>query len=155
MNILNLGAGNRLITEYNEGDTVINHDIVAHRPEINCVWDLNITPWIWHDNEFDKIEFIAVVEHLKISPLESLNECHRILKKGGVLTIKYPLWNSPTFHDDLTHRWGLSELSLDYVIPGTRYGEAYSFYSPLKWKRIDGGIIKLRNYKARLSPIKD
>lgn len=154
MKLLNLGAGNRLISG-KEGDIVINHDIVKHREEINCVADLNVLPWVWESDEFDYIEFISTIEHLKLSPLESMNECWRILKKGGILTIKYPLWNSPTFHDDPTHVHALSEYSLDYLIPGTRYGDAYSFYSERKWQRLDGGVIKGRNYKARLSPLKD
>lgn len=148
MVLLNLGAGNRVISG------AINHDVVKHRPEINAVWDLDKTPWPWMDDEFDKIEFISVIEHLKLSPLESLNECWRILKKGGILTIKYPLYTADTVHDDPTHRWFLSEVSLDYVIPGTRYGEDYSFYSPYKWTLLGRGVIKQRNLKAKLSPIK-
>ena len=153
MRILNIGAGNRILTG-KAGETVINHDIIAHRSEINCVWDLNVTPWIWRDNEFDAIDFISTIEHLEINPIQAMNECWRILKKGGILTIKYPLHSSPSFYDDPTHRHALSEKSLDYLIPGTRYGEDYSFYSPLKWQRLSGGVIKERNYKAQLTPIK-
>ena len=154
MKLLNLGAGNRLLTGA-EGDTVINHDIVKHRKEINCVWDLNVTPWIWEADYFDAIEFISTIEHLLINPIQALDQCWRILKKGGILTIKYPLVTSDTIWDDPTHTRFMTEKSLDYVIPGTRYGEDYSFYSLCKWERLDGGIIKGRNYKARLSPIKD
>lgn len=150
MYILNLGAGNRIL----EGDKVINHDVTKHREEINSVWDLNITPWPYQDNSFDRIEFISVIEHLKITPIEALNECWRILKSGGELSIKYPLYTAETIHDDPTHRWFLSKLSLDYVIPGTRYGEDYSFYTPCKWKLLERGVIKERNVKAKLSPIK-
>lgn len=151
MRVLNLGAGNRILS----GDGVINHDVIAHRPEINCVWDLNILPWPWRDNEFDEIEFISVVEHLKINPIEALNECWRILKRGGVLTVKYPLFSSPTFHDDPTHVHALSEKSFDYVIPGMRYEAEYPFYSPYKWELIERGVIKARNVKAKMRPIKD
>lgn len=153
MKLLNLGAGNRLLIA-KAGETVVNHDIVKHRKEINAVWNLNVTPWIWDADEFDAIEFVAVVEHLTINPIQALNECHRILKKGGILTIKYPLVTSDTIWDDPTHTRFMTEKSLDYLIPGTRYGDDYSFYSPFKWQRISGGVIKNRNYKAQLTPIK-
>ena len=153
MKLLNLGAGNRVLSG-NEGDIVINHDIIAHRPEINSVWDLNKTPWIWSENEFDQIEFVAVIEHLRLNAIESLNECHRILKPSGILIVKYPLYSSPTFHDDPTHVNALSEFSLDYVIPGTRYGDDYSFYTPYKWRLLARGVIKNRNVKAKMQPIK-
>lgn len=154
MKLLNLGAGNRILIAEGQITEVVNHDISAHRPEINCVHNLNNLPWPWKNDEFHRIEFVAVIEHLRITPIEALNECWRILKKGGELTVKYPLWNSPTFHDDPTHIWGLSELSLDYVIPGTRYGEDYAFYSQYKWRLLGRGIIKDRNVKAKLTPIK-
>lgn len=151
--LLNIGAGNRILVG-NEGDIVINHDIVAHREEINCVWDLNVTPWPWKNDEFDKIEFVAVVEHLAINPLESFNQCWRILKKGGILRVKYPLFSSPNFHDDMTHRWGMSEKSLDYLDPSTQYGKDYSFYTTMKWKILSRGVVKERNVVAELTPIK-
>lgn len=154
MKLLNLGAGNRIMSPSGQFTSVVNHDISKHREEINSVWDLNRIPWIWEENEFDYIEFISVIEHLKINPLESLNECWRILKKGGVLVIKYPLWNSPTFHDDPTHRWGMSEKSLDYVDPATEYGRDYNFYTPYKWTILERGQIKDRNVKAKMTPIK-
>lgn len=153
MRILNLGAGNRVLVG-SKDDTVINHDITAHRPEINCVWDLNVLAWPFEDNEFDKIEIISVVEHLRPNLIEVMNELWRILKKSGILVIKYPLYTAETVHDDPTHRWFLSAVSLDYVIPGTRYGEDYSFYSPYKWQLLARGVVKQRNLKAELTPIK-
>lgn len=146
---LNLGCGNRVIEGF------VNHDISKHRPEIDVIWDLNITPWPFADDEFDAVEIIAVVEHLKLTLIETLDEIWRILKKDGVLTVKYPIYTSETIHHDPTHRWHLAAESIDYVIPGTRYGDSYSFYTDKKWRRLDGGVIKGRNYKARLSPIKD
>jgi hypothetical protein len=151
MKLLNLGAGNRISEEAG----AVNHDVTKHREEINAVWDLNKTPWsLWETDGFDEIEFISTIEHLLINPIQALNECHRILKKRGVLTIKYPLVTSETIWDDPTHTRFLTERSLDYVIPGTRYGDSYSFYTNLKWERLDGGVIKARNYKARMTPIK-
>lgn len=145
---LNLGSGNNLIAN------AINHDIVAHRPEIDCVHDLNVTPWPFEDNQFFEIIFYSVIEHLIITPIESLNECWRILRPDGTLLLKYPVHTSPTIYDDPTHRWFLSVRSLDYVDPTTKYGTEYGFYTPYKW-RIEAKVVtKNRTMKARLSPMK-
>lgn len=146
--ILNLGAGNRLI------NGAVNHDLTKHRPEIDITHDLNITPWPWSDNSFEHIEFISVAEHLKLTLIESLNECWRILKPGGILIIKYPVIGAPTIHDDPTHRWFWSESALDFVDPATRYGTVNAYYTDKKWCIIERGLIKGRNLKAVMRPYK-
>lgn len=146
MTTLNLGAGNRII----EG--AINHDIIKHRPEINVVWDLNNTPWPWKDNEFDRVDATAVLEHLKLTLIESCNEIWRILKPGGQLVLKIPIVSSPTIHDDPTHRWFWSERCIEYLDPTTAHGKNYEFYTMRHWQILNSGIIKERNLKAILTP---
>lgn len=148
--ILNLGCGNRILDNVD----AINHDRVKHRPEINSVWDLNVTPWPWKDNSADEIQLISVVEHLKLDLVETLDECWRILKPGGTLVLKYPLWSTPTAHDDPTHRWWLSERALEVFDPTKKYGQDHPYYTPRKWEILDCGIIKDRNVKARMRPRK-
>ena len=145
---LNLGAGNRIV-----GDAT-NHDITKHRPEIDITHDLNITPWPWDDCSFDQIEFISVAEHLKLTLIESLNECWRILKPDGILIIKYPIHTAAIIHDDPTHRWFWSDKVLDFVDPSTKYGTTTGFYTPCKWEILERGTIKDRNIKAMMRPIK-
>ncbi len=147
--ILNLGAGNRI------APGAVNHDIVKHRPEIDMIWDLDKLPWPWIDNDFDEIQAISVFEHLQISLIEACNECWRILRPGGRLVVKYPMWDGPTTHDDPTHRWYWSDKALDYLDPTTRPGREYGgAYSVKPWAIIDRGIIKQRNVKAILEPRK-
>lgn len=148
MTILNLGTGTRLIAG------AVNHDLTKHSPEIDIAYDLNIRPWLWNDNEFDQIQLISVAEHLKLTLIETLNECHRIIKPGGVLIIKYPLWNGPNTHKDPTHRWFWDLGVLDYVDQTTRDGQIYYYYTSLKWKIKNRGVIKKRNVKAELIPVK-
>jgi SAM-dependent methyltransferase len=128
MVILNLGCGNKIVKG------AIHHDRVKHRPEIQVVHDLNVLPWPWEDKSADKIIALAVFEHLDIDLVASLNECHRILKKGGILVIKLPLANSIHSYDDPTHRWFFSLASLDQFCPETERGKRYGFYTPHKWK---------------------
>ncbi len=146
---LNLGAGNRILPNY------VNHDIKRHRKEIDCVYDLDNIAWlVWQDNQFDTIQFISVIEHLKITPIQALEECWRILQPNGILSIKYPIYSSQTIYDDPTHRWFLSPKSLDYVDPDTKYGKEYDFYSLHKWRIIDLTVIKNRSVAAELKPRK-
>ena len=128
MDILNLGAGNRII-----GDAV-NHDLVKHRPEIAVAWDLNKLPWPWADNSFDQIVARSVLEHLRLNLVESLDECWRILRAGGQIFIKLPYWQSEGAHADPTHYWFFSLRSLDQFDPDTERGKAYAFYTSRQWK---------------------
>jgi hypothetical protein len=145
--VLNLAAGNRLI------NGAINHDLHRHRAEITVTHDLNITPWPWDDAQFTTIHMIDAAEHLTLTLIESLNECWRLLKPAGHLHLKYPLHYSPTIHDDPTHRWFWSERCLEYVIPGTEYGDRYGFYTPYKWRLVKKEIMSKRSLKAVLQKV--
>lgn len=130
MDILNVGAGNRIIPG------AVNHDRRKHRPEIDVAHDLNVLPWPWEDASFDKIAAIAVLEHLDVDLITTLNECHRLLRTGGLLVVKLPMWNAEGSYHDPTHRWQFTLHSLDYVCPDTRFGQQYSFYSDCKWRYV-------------------
>lgn len=157
MEKLNLGAGLRTIEGY------VNHDKTRHHANIDVAYDLNRTPWaIWKNNQFIEIQAISVFEHLKITLIETLDECHRILRPNGILYIKYPHKNSPTIHSDPTHYWYWDEDVLSYVDPemesrlnrGNYYGsaESYGFYTDRKWSIININVAK--SVTAQLQPIK-
>lgn len=130
MDILNLGAGNKII----EG--AVNHDLHKHRAEIDVAHDLNIFPWPWPDCSFDQIAALSVFEHLEVNLVVTLNECHRLLRPGGVLTMKLPLWKAERAHDDPTHRWYFTIRSLHQFCPETKRGKQYGFYTPYKWRYV-------------------
>ena len=148
MNVLNLGCGNDI------RDGATNHDITRHRPEVDIVHDLNCLPWPFHDNHYHLIYCISLIEHLTITPIQALDECWRILNADGLLVLKYPLYTSPTIHDDPTHRWHLSERSIEYVLPGTEYGDKYGFYSPHKWTIVEQATYKAKTAWFKLRPLK-
>jgi len=132
IDILNLGAGNKLVPG------AVQHDLVKHRPEIDVAWDLNEMPWPWADNSFDLIVARAVFEHLDRDLVRSLNECWRILRTGGRLSIKLPYWQADAAYEDPTHRWFFTLGSLDQFDPDTTRGKQYAFYSTRKWRIVKG-----------------
>ena len=148
--ILNLGAGHKLI----EG--AVNHDLHKHSPRIDVAHDLNIFPWPWADESFDKVIALAVLEHLDVDLVTSLNECHRILRPGGTLGLKLPLWSAERAHDDPTHRWYFTVRSLEQFCPGTRRGKQYAFYTARKWRYVRKPTVNKgkTSFYATLEPIK-
>lgn len=77
--ILNLGCGKIQPKNY------VNVDI---KPPADLVMDLNITPWKWENNSIDGICMHHSLEHMLAKTV--LDECHRVLKVGGVLDIHVP-----------------------------------------------------------------
>lgn len=130
MKILNLGCGNRLVKG------AIHQDRWKHRPEVDVAHNLNVLPWPFKDKSFDKIVALAVFEHLDIDLVASLNECHRILKTGGLLVLKLPWQRGKNAYWDVTHRWFFEPESFDQFCPETERGKEYSFYTPFHWKYI-------------------
>lgn len=140
--VLNLGAGN------SPREGAINHDIRKHRSEIDIAWDLNDLPWPWDDESFDLIIAKAVLEHLRINLIESVNECWRILKPDGRMYLKLPYWKHDNTYLDPTHYWRFA-LETPYVFdPATDYGRKYAFYTDRKWKIIKGPY--LNNAKSSI-----
>lgn len=130
MPILNLGCGNKIL----KGPGVVNHDRIKHRPEVNCVWDLNDLPWPWEDNTFELVIACAVLEHLPMTLIQSMNECWRILKPGGRIRVKVPWCRSEQSYSDPTHYWQFSLRTFDFFDPNTKFGSGYAFYPTRKWK---------------------
>jgi SAM-dependent methyltransferase len=128
MRKLNLGAGNAPMAD------AVNHDRAKHRAEIDVAWDLNVLPWPWGDGSFDLIIALSVFEHLTLDLVQSMDECWRILAKGGQIALKVPMWNCEAAYRDPTHRWRFSPQTIDLFDPDTEYGKQYGFYTARKWR---------------------
>lgn len=131
--ILNLGCGNDPRVA-GPDQSVVNHDRRKHRSEIDVVHDLNDLPWPWADNSFDHIVANAVLEHLNIDLVQSMNECWRILAPGGTIELRLPWWKHDNAYRDPTHRWHISMGTLDLFDPDTEFGSQYAFYTDCKWR---------------------
>lgn len=138
--ILNLGAGNRIITG------AVNHDLVRHRKEIAVVWDLNDLPWPWEDESFDKVCALSVLEHLRQNLLTSMDEIWRICRPLGVVVVKLPHWKANLSYEDLTHLHVVGPGIMNQLDPRTQRGRDYRFYTRRKW-----AIAKRRMNNARTS----
>lgn len=127
---VNLGAGNNILRKF------ANHDLTKHRPEIDVVHDLNVLPWPWEDGSLDEVRSWAVFEHLKLTLAESIEECWRMLKVGGLLVAKVPDVNANTVAHDPTHIWrGWPKEAFDFFDPTTgTYGERGKMYGFHPWQ---------------------
>ncbi len=97
--LVNLGCGDRVVNPPGPGWTVVNHDRTRHGRHVAVAHDLNQRPWPWADNSITAVVAWQVLEHLQISLGESFDECWRILKPGGELTVNLPLWHFDTSNE--------------------------------------------------------
>lgn len=103
---LNLGAGKKCLEDY------INLDIIKYEG-IDIVWNLEETPLPFQDETFEEIMADNVLEHIEnFIPL--MEELYRILKKGGVLKIWVPYYNSKGAFQDPTHKRFFTEETFLY-----------------------------------------
>ena len=80
---INLGCGNDI------RDGWVNCDKYSDDPRVTKI-DLNVLPLPFDDEVADYIYLSHVLEHLTVHPFEFLVDCHRILKKDGVLEVHLP-----------------------------------------------------------------
>jgi SAM-dependent methyltransferase len=77
-----------------------------HKPDV--VWDLNVMPYPFADNEFDEIHAYEVLEHCGTQGdykffFAQFSELHRILKPNGHLMATCPSRHSPWAWGDPSH----------------------------------------------------
>jgi len=120
--ILNLGCGDRPIA----GAT--NHDRVKHSPWVEVVWDLEELPWPWIDDEWDEVLAYDVMEHLHHEVNVWLDECWRILKPGGKLSLRLPAFDNHLSYRDPTHRRVFHPESFFYWDPSHHLWEHFGRY---------------------------
>lgn len=87
---LNLGCGFKRLDGY------INVDM-EKADHVDVVANLDKFPWPFKDSSAEYILLDNTLEHLEHVD-RSMKEIHRILKPGGVVTIKVPYYNSANAH---------------------------------------------------------
>ena len=76
------------------------------------VFDFNVFPYPFKNNEFDEIYADNVIEHLEDIP-RVMKELHRISKPNGLIRIIVPYYNCYGAYNDVTHRHYFSHLSFE------------------------------------------
>ena len=82
-------------------------------PGVDVVHDLEVFPYPFADNEFDRIVSYNCLEHIK-DLLGLMNEVYRILKPGGIFHFEVPHFSSVDMYTDPTHQHFFSYRSMDY-----------------------------------------
>jgi len=98
----------------------VNVDASLNLPGTYEVWDLEELPWPFEDATADEIRGFDIIEHItgRLVPA-FMQECHRILRPGGVMRLRTTYWQWIDSYTDPTHTWHPTEQSFDYWIPGT------------------------------------
>ncbi len=83
-------------------------------PGVDIVFDLEKFPWTFaEDGSVDEIYCCHYIEHTE-DVIKFMDECYRILKTGGSMTIIAPYWTSVRAWQDPTHKRAISEMSFLY-----------------------------------------
>jgi ubiquinone/menaquinone biosynthesis C-methylase UbiE len=122
---LNLGCGQKAYPDcvnVDKRDTIITH----------IVWDLNMFPYPFADNRFERVYAQDIMEHLD-DVYKVMEEIHRILKLGGDVHIRTVPWNKAQSYNDPSHKHWFNLGSFDFFDPETFWGRKYAYFSPAKF----------------------
>ena len=105
---------------------------------VDVVHDLDLLPWPFEDEQFEKLIFSHSISHLEdISAI--ICECYRILKPGGLIEIVAPHYSSDNFNTDPTHKMSLGLRSMNYFVYNVQFKYTY-IPSHIKFKLLSNKI---------------
>lgn len=133
---LNVGCGRDTKTGWTNLDA-------ADLPGVNIVRDVEKLPLPFEDSEFDTILCQDIFEHIEYIPV--FKDLHRILKKGGLITIRVPHFTSRRNFIDPTHKKMFSIRTFDYFVKNSRSEREYYFDFHFE-KMLFSRIIFEKNY---------
>lgn len=133
--ILDIGCGDDKIP----GATGM--DVIAG-PSVDIVQDLDVTPWPFEDDTFDKIRAQDVLEHV-VDFIKVTDEMWRVAKPGAEVEVRMPFMSSVNLATDPTHRRAATHRTFEYFQPGTplgRYRYSKSRFTVLEFHYIRGYV---------------
>ena len=92
------------------------------RSQADIIHDLDQFPYPFADNEFDEVICDNVLEHLD-DVIRVMEEIHRIVKPGGIVTVIVPFFAHRNAFNDPTHKHFFGTRSFDYLIEGLSLSE--------------------------------
>ena len=135
MKKLNLGCGSRPLPWH------VNVDI-EEMPGVDIVHDLEKRPWPFADEYADEITGVDIFEHVYDST-GFMRECTRILKPGGILSLRTCYYKSENAYTDPDHKRFCTERSFEYWVKGTEFND---YYGPAKALKASDGTLILFEY---------
>ncbi|AYQ30773.1 methyltransferase domain-containing protein [Runella sp. SP2] len=146
MKKLNVGCG----TDIRPG--WINMDI-AQLDGVDVIHDINLLPLPFENESIDEILCQDILEHIEYPPV--LKELHRILKKGGIITIRVPHFTSKNNYIDPTHKRLFSIRTFDFFTKDSFMGRNYYYdfaFSEIVSRKLtfQKGILFFFNYGVEL-----
>jgi SAM-dependent methyltransferase len=115
--VLELGCGRK------KRAGAIGVDILADS-DADVVHDLDVFPYPFGDDEWDRILCFDVLEHVQHF-VACVEEIWRIARPGATVEVSGPFMSSVNYFSDPTHRRAFTSRTFDYFIEGTpsfRYG---------------------------------
>jgi len=100
---VNLGCGNYIAHSHEKDQVWFNLDRYAHNDGVQMVADLE-EGLPFKNESVDFLYASHVFEHVRKFP-ELMQECHRVLKPRGCLSLKVPLGGCRASFADPTHYW--------------------------------------------------
>jgi SAM-dependent methyltransferase len=100
------------------------------RPDVLC--DIDHIPLPFADGSFDQLRAIHVIEHVT-DVIRSMEEFHRLVRRGGRVRIETPHYTDFSSFCDPTHRWHLNTFSFRY------FGEdhaGFGYYSRCRFRQV-------------------
>ena len=118
---LNLGSG-RDYKKSNKYEDWVNVDM---KKPCDVLHDLNIFPYPFKNNVFDKVIMKHTLEHM-LQAWETLREIDRIANKGCVLYFELPIWsNHPEHHNNKHTELYLRSLYKEFQCKKFHFGNYY------------------------------
>jgi len=102
--------------------------------DIQVTYDLNIAPWPFCSDSFDRIVAHDIIEHID-NAVQFVEECHRLLVAGGKLEVRTACWLARQSYTDPTHRHWFNEESFDFFVPDTFWSKKYWWYSKARFQK--------------------
>jgi len=96
----------------NKQEGFIGVDIKASK-DVDIVMDLEKFPWKFKSDSIDEINCSHYIEHT-VDLIKFMDECCRILKTGGKMTVIAPYYANIRAWQDPTHKRAISEASFLY-----------------------------------------
>lgn len=105
-------------------------------PGVDVVHDMRVFPWPFADETFTLLSASHVLEHIPRENgvfIDVMNECWRILKKGGQFRFAVPYGGSTLYYGDPTHINPIVPQTIHYFDPMASM-KTYHVYKPKPWK---------------------